>query len=247
MVSYSDGQNERFDGTKIPPETKAKNPRLTRQERRRLITDEAIKFFSEVGFGGETRELAKRLGITQPHLYKFFPSKDAIIESVFEAVYLRPWNPAWELTLEDSQRPLEDRLKEFYLDYSHVILESEWVRLFLYSGLIGADLNQRYWTIINERIFTRIVRAMRQEFDLPNALDTPPTEIELEAIWNLHASIFYVGVRRWVYQLKVPVDLDTFVDQKVEAFLHGAPALLRSRASSERKVTKKTRKEARAA
>jgi hypothetical protein len=35
-------------------------------ERERFIVDEAVRFFAEQGFGGQTREFAKRMGITYP-------------------------------------------------------------------------------------------------------------------------------------------------------------------------------------
>ena len=44
--------------------------RLTPSDREQEIIDEAVQFFAEVGFGGRTRDLAKRIGITQPLLYR---------------------------------------------------------------------------------------------------------------------------------------------------------------------------------
>ena len=46
-------------------------PRPTRDvvraaEREKVILESAIRFFAEHGFEGQTRELAKRIGITQP-------------------------------------------------------------------------------------------------------------------------------------------------------------------------------------
>ena len=53
-------------------------------EREQFIVDEAVKFFAEQGFGGQTRELAKRMGITHSAIYRHFPSKEALIERVYE-------------------------------------------------------------------------------------------------------------------------------------------------------------------
>ncbi len=41
-------------------------PRLDPTQREAIITREAVAFFAECGFEGQTRELAKRLRITQP-------------------------------------------------------------------------------------------------------------------------------------------------------------------------------------
>ena len=66
---------------------KAKRRRLSPTVREQQIVDEAIQFFAEVGFGGRTRELAKRIGITQPLLYRYFPTKEELIDRVFDEVF----------------------------------------------------------------------------------------------------------------------------------------------------------------
>ena len=81
--------------TKKAPAKKAPTPvsnRLSGPEREKHIALEAVHYFAEVGFGGDTRELAKRLGVTQSLLYKYFPNKEALINRVYEEVYLGRWN-----------------------------------------------------------------------------------------------------------------------------------------------------------
>ena len=46
--------------------------RLPPALREKQILEGAISFFSEVGFTGQTRELSRRLGITQPLLYRYY-------------------------------------------------------------------------------------------------------------------------------------------------------------------------------
>jgi hypothetical protein len=57
--------------------------RLSPAERRELIRAEAIRYFSEVGFGGSTRELAQRDGVKQSLLYRYFPSSRSGSASIF--------------------------------------------------------------------------------------------------------------------------------------------------------------------
>ena len=76
-------------GSKSAP--KRRNMRAA--DRERAILDEAIRFFAERGFEGQTRELAKRLGITHSAIYRHFPSKEALIERVYQEVYLSRWSP----------------------------------------------------------------------------------------------------------------------------------------------------------
>ena len=60
-----------------PRPVRAKQRRLSPDDRRREFVAKATEFFAEEGFGGGTRDLARRLGVTQPLLYRYFPSKDA--------------------------------------------------------------------------------------------------------------------------------------------------------------------------
>ncbi len=202
--------------------------RLPRDEREKLIAREAVAFFSERGFDGHTRELARRLGITQPLLYRYFRNKEALIDRVYQEVYLNRWNPRWEELLDDRTQPLEERLVELYLDYSHTILRYEWIRIWMFSGLKGMDLNSRYLGLLRERIFARVIREIRHAHRLPPPADIPISEMEFELVWALHASIFYIGVRRWIYGLVIPENTDAVVVALTRAFLDGVPAVIAS-------------------
>ena len=98
----------------VKSKKQTKRKRLSREEREKQIISEAVRYFSEVGFGGQTRELARRLGISQSLLFRYFPTKDDIIKRVYEEVYLSRWKPEWETLLSDRSRPLSDRLNQFY-------------------------------------------------------------------------------------------------------------------------------------
>ena len=60
--------------------------RLPPEERRRQIVEGAVTFFADVGLDGKTRDLAKRLGITQSLLFNYFANKAEIIEAVYAPV-----------------------------------------------------------------------------------------------------------------------------------------------------------------
>ncbi|HEY0912661.1 MAG TPA: helix-turn-helix domain-containing protein, partial [Bradyrhizobium sp.] len=64
----------------VPKRVRAKQRRLSPDDRRKEFVAKATEFFSEEGFGGGTRDLARRLGVTQPLLYRYFPSKDDLIK-----------------------------------------------------------------------------------------------------------------------------------------------------------------------
>lgn len=202
----------------VTPPTK----RVKKQERERQIVDEAIKFFAEVGFNGDMRELARRIGVNQSLIYRFFDNKDALIERVYQEVFITSWNPYWDELLENRSIPLIDRLVEYYVQYSHNSMSYEWVRIFLFAGLRGEDLNRRFVEYVQERVFTRVVREIRADLGLPTEAEYPITELELELVAGIHADIFYIGVRKWVYGMSFPDDMDALVEAKIVAFFDGA-------------------------
>ncbi|HYZ15694.1 MAG TPA: TetR/AcrR family transcriptional regulator [Candidatus Acidoferrum sp.] len=210
--------------------------RLSADERERLIARGAVAFFCEVGFGGQTRELAKRLGITQPLLYRYFPNKEALIERVYQEVYLNRWDPRWEELLDDHSRPARERIIAFYREYAKAVLSYEWIRVFMFSGLRGMNLNSRYLTLVRDRIYTRVIREVRREYGLPSPDQVPIAEIEFELVWALHASIFYIGIRKWIYGLEIPEQVDTVIEGLASAFFDGVPAVM-ARAIGKRRKT----------
>lgn len=207
--------------------TKPVVKRLSPAEREQQIVSQAISYFATHGFNASTRELAKEIGITQPLLYRYFPSKDALVDRVFQVIYLSRWNPEWDRLLRDRGVPLSRRLHLFYRQYAGMILQSDWIRIFIFAGLTRQGINDRYLAGLRERVFNVVLEELRFEHGIPDP--TPRQhEDEIEFIWGLHAAIFYVGVRKYVYGLPVPEDLDRLVGQKLDVFLASAPKALRN-------------------
>ena len=94
--------------------------RLSPEARERQIIDGAIAFFAEVGLSGQTRELAQRLGVTQPLIYRYFPTKQDLIDRVYEEVFVGRWRAEWTDLIGDRARPLRDRLIAFYQVYARL-------------------------------------------------------------------------------------------------------------------------------
>jgi AcrR family transcriptional regulator len=201
--------------------------RLKPDVRAKQILRGAITFFAEHGFAGQTRELAAGLGISEGLLYRYFPSKVALIDRVYEEVFLHRWNPEWETILTDRSRTLMDRLKAFYVDYAKMILEYEWVRIYLLSALAGSSINRKYAKLAEQRIYRRVIIELRHEFGNSLSKEIAPTEPELELMWNLHGSIFYIGMRKWVYHVSVPSDVDGAIERMVDSLYLGAEAVMR--------------------
>ena len=202
-----------------PKRAGAKQRRLSPDDRRREFVAKATEFFSEEGFGGGTRALARRLGVTQPLLYRYFPSKDDLIKEVYRTVYLDPLETGWEKLLTDRSRPLRDRLLEFYRTYTDAIFTRKWLRIYLYSGLKGLDINRWYVGMVKDKILTRIIRECRHEVGL--AVQSKPTAAELELAWVFHGGIFYYGVRKYIYESPVLEDKERIISDALDVFLAG--------------------------
>jgi AcrR family transcriptional regulator len=196
-----------------------KQRRLSPEDRRREFVAKATEFFSEEGFGGGTRALARRLGVTQPLLYRYFPSKDDLIKEVYRTVYLDPLETGWEKLLTDRSRPLRDRLLEFYRAYTDAVFTRKWLRIYLYSGLKGLDINRWYVGMVKDKILTRIIRECRHEAGL--AVQNKPSATELELAWVFHGGIFYYGVRKYIYESPVLEDKDRIIGDALDVFLAG--------------------------
>jgi AcrR family transcriptional regulator len=203
---------------------KATTRRLSPEVREKQIVQKAIEHFATCGFSGSTRELARQLDVTQPLLYRYFPSKEALIDRVYDEVY--QWDASWETMIKDRSQPLQARLVRFYTSYANVILRREWIRIFVFAGLTREGINDRYLAKLRERVFIPVIAEIRHTHGLaPSSCETI-NEKELELIWSLHASIFYIGVRKWIYDLPVTEDIDALIEQMVDAFLNGGPHVL---------------------
>jgi AcrR family transcriptional regulator len=195
-------------------EQKRRPQRLSPDVRRRMIVDSAVSYFAEVGFSGPTRDLALRAGITQPLLYKYFATKADLAEAVFEKVYLDRLNPEWPDLLADRSQPVRDRLALFYRAYTDAIFTYEWMRIFMFAGLAGESLNQRYLGHVGNLLLKPVLEEIRSERGA--AASRGP---DMEDMFNLHGGIVYIGIRRFIYQLPVPDDIGPVIDRAIDRFL----------------------------
>jgi AcrR family transcriptional regulator len=210
-----------------PDEQDSRQPRRRLQavNREQQIVDEAVSFFAEKGFSGQTRELASRLGITQPLLYRYFPTKRDLIERVFDEVYLNRINPEWLTLLTDRSRALHDRLCEFYRAYSEATYRYEWIRIYMFSALMGEPLNRRYIKLVEKKLLTPICNELRDYCGLPDVKDKPVSQLELDHVWVMHGGLFYYGIRKHIYHGRVSKDFGAIVSRAVAAMLEGTKAL----------------------
>lgn len=201
--------------------------RMAPADREKQLVEGAIRFFSRHGLSGQLRDLARDLGITHTLLYHYFPTKQALLERVYSDIFAGRWRTEWEVLLDDRTLGLSEKLTRFYVSYARVILEPEWVRVFVYSGLNDRFITDRYFELLREKLFPRIHRETLKHLGLRQR---KPTEREMERILGLHGSVFYMGMRRWVYGFGPRVETTDFsstdaiyIEDRVAAYVASLP------------------------
>lgn len=197
---------------------------LPYEERRAAIIAAATDFVAEYGFKYTTWQLANHLGITQPLLYKYFRSKEDLVEAVYDGIYRSQTMVDWKEHLGDRSRPLRARLIDYLEAYTSEILDEKWIRIFLFGSLTGTDIHARFIGYLTEGVFPKIADEVRHERNLPPPQSPEELEAQIETVWGFHSSFFYIGVRQWVYRLPIPENINAVIAQRVDAFLDGAPA-----------------------
>ena len=212
--------------------TKTSTPsskRLTPSARRQQILDAATDYFAEAGFAVQTRELSRRIGISQPLLYRYFPSKAALIDAVLDSVFLRQQQSNWLGELRDRSLPLKERLSRFYGHYVQGTYSDLWLRIYFFAALANFEFNGRYVKkIVQDQILTTVCQELRHSLLTPAQLGALPKTNharEIELAWMLQSSLFYGMVRKHILHSAPQVEEATRVSDAVDLFFHGAQGL----------------------
>ena len=203
------------------PETHEKDAprrrRLSRDARKGEIVQAAVAQFAEAGFDGSTRDIALRAGITQPLLYRYFPSKDDLIEAVYEQVYLNKWDPAWDKALTDRSRSVKDRFQGFYEEYTQTIFDPVSLRISGFAALRNAQIHDWYNHVIQEMILKPLVRERRVELGMADDILVPKDE--LQAPWLMHGSLLHYAKRRYILEIDDMGETSDMISQALDMYL----------------------------
>lgn len=201
----------------------ASNGRMPRAERREQILNRAADFFSEYGLTGQTRELAATCGISQRLLYRFFPTKAALVAEVYARTILGPFEGKWFSELADRTVPLEQRLVVFYQEYFDKVLTRKWLRLFLYSSLAEGDMAQNYIGAI----ITNLMDVITRETAAHCAVDLPDDPALIREIgWTLHGAVSHLAIRRSIYNARNRIDERRILEFYVMGFVAAFPRVV---------------------
>ena len=109
----------------------------------------------------------------------------------------------------------------FYRAYVEEAFTYEWIRIYMFAGLAGEDLNRRYITLLERTLLLPLCREMRAAAGVDACGDEEISSRELEAAWHIHAAVFYYIVRKHIYAATVDPDLDGFIVDTVDRTLDG--------------------------
>jgi AcrR family transcriptional regulator len=197
--------------------------RLGALEREQQIVDGAVDFFARRGLDAQMRELAAELGIAHTLLYHYFPTKRVLIERVYEQTIAGRWDARWEALLDDTTLPVADKLLAFYQQYLAAILTPEWLRILVHSGLSDGLIPNRYFGLLRDKLFPRLLRETRRAAGSRARSHATPRE---EAhIMGFHGGLVYhLGMWPLIYQQSFAGQGDSaltemFLRDRIDGFL----------------------------
>ncbi len=215
----------RTDGQSEAPSQRQRAKRLPAAERKAVILREASLFFASEGFSASTRDLADRLGVRQALLYKYFPSKEALLEAIFEDVLAVHWVMEWANVFANQSLSIEEKLNKFYTEH----LRNEdgiGLRLFLRAALDGWPLSARRMDLVRAKLVLPLIAEMRREAKLPGYESSPLMWGELELVMTLHAAVVFYSMRVHIYGGDMSGDTSAVLNLYVANFLVGARSTL---------------------
>lgn len=210
--------------------------RMPVAERERQILDGAIQFFAEHGLDVQLRDLARSIGVTHALLYHYFPTKQALIDRVYLEVFEGRWRAEWDDLLDDPTLDVEDKLTAFYSEYVNITLTREFVRILVFSGLTDHTITDRFFAMLRQRLFPRLIRESRRARGVNRR--ARPSQREVELLMGLHGGFFYITMRRWIYGQGVHSEAapetydESLVRDRVRAYLMSSRELLGAGAAS---------------
>ena len=198
---------------------KKQRRRLVPKEREKEILFGAIEYFAEYGFTGQIRGLANQLGVSQGLIYRYFPSKEALVDRVYDVVFLNRWNDEWDLKLKDRGCPLDERLLWFYKSYVSAVDRYDVIRISLSSAMRGEKIGINYLEFVRSRLIIPIAKEIRAAFHLPTPVERPISILEEQIVYSLHAKFLYSLTRKHVYGFDVSNETKFLTEIFVNSFI----------------------------
>lgn len=196
--------------------------RLRKDVRRRAILAEAGKLFSEGGFDVSTRLIAEKCGITQAALYKHFPSKDAIINGVFQSFFLDGEKDYFAEELTRSDLDVPNNIASAYIAF-FARIDRVKQRLFLLAAMQNYDLPRSFSAPLDHEILEPLVGQLRANLNLEGLNSRRMSIEERELAMMLHSTVVFLALRLNIYGIqRLKTDHGWIIKQHVDTWYAGA-------------------------
>jgi AcrR family transcriptional regulator len=188
--------------------------------RREQILQGAMRIFAQKGFRGTTtREIARRLGISEALMFKYFPSKEAL----YRAIIQKRMDGSEEMFFPKEATQAKDDWQVFRSIASYLIRKNSedptFMRLILYSALERHDLSKIFFEnhatertkllseYIRQRIRERVFKKVPPMLVARAFIGMVMHYVQAEEIYGMKSSSHFSQKR--------------VVDTLVDAFLNG--------------------------
>jgi AcrR family transcriptional regulator len=198
-----------------------RTPKLSKADRRKAIVETAANLFAEVGFrGGTTRELAKRVGVTEPVLYEHFQTKSDLYAAIIEDSGRQDFAKGREVL---EQKAAAGDALDFFTTLATLIADHQaghpnYLRLILFSALEKHEMAElcfeRHAIVIHQIVTNFIKRQIAlgkfRQLDAPLAARSFMGMVMHYMIFDQHFGFKLVRSSR-----------KRAIDSMVDTFLHG--------------------------
>jgi AcrR family transcriptional regulator len=194
--------------------------RMSAQGRREQILEGAWNLFAQKGFRGTTtREIAKRLGISEALMFKYFPTKAAL----YRAIIQKRMNGSEEMLFPKEAIDSKDDRQVFKSILSYLLRKNTadptFMRLLLYSALEGHDLSKMFFenhAMDHTKLLARYIQRRIKEngFRKVDPLLTARAFIGMAIHYVMSQEIY--GMKK-LFHFSLPKVVDTLAD----LFLNG--------------------------
>jgi AcrR family transcriptional regulator len=194
--------------------------RMSAGGRREQILEGAMRLFAQKGFRGTTtREIARRLGISEALMFKYFPSKEAL----YRAIIQKKTDGSEEMFFPKEAIQAKDDRQVFRSIASYLIQKNTedptFMRLVLYSALERHDLSKIFFenhAVERTKLLSEYIRQRIKE----KAFKKVPPMLAARAFMGM--VMHYVQAEE-IYGMKNTSHFSQkrVVDTLVDAFLNG--------------------------
>lgn len=194
--------------------------RMKSEQRRAAIVAAAIELFAAKGFRGTTtRELAARVGVTEPVLYQHFRTKRELYSAIIETKAREGLdsNPQFLRHLEtDDDRKFLSALAELIL--GRYQQDPDLIRLVLFSGLEGHELSELFVQSHVRQFYQMVAGYIRRRIRQGAFRPMNPTV----AARSFIGMVSYQGLVEAIFRDRiVKVTRKKLIEEMVTTFLQG--------------------------